>query len=68
MAELLIPTMKTIEETAKITGLAKYRIRQLALDNKIVSLRAGKKILVNIEKLIEYLNSSNENNVVKEGV
>ena len=68
MAELLIPTMKTISETSKITGLATYRIRQLVSENKIVYLKAGKKILVNIEKLIEYLNSSNENNVIKEGV
>ena len=51
------PQMATINETAKLIGLAKYYIRQLALNNKIKHVRAGKKILINIEKLIEYLNN-----------
>jgi len=54
---LNIPKMATIIETAEITGLAKYHIRQLTLQGKIKHIRAGKKILINIEKLIEYLNS-----------
>ena len=54
--ELSMPQMATINETAKLTGLAKYYIRQLALSNKIKHVRAGKKILINVEKLIEYLN------------
>jgi len=54
-----VPQMKTVNEAAKITGLAKYHIRQLALQNKIKHVRAGKKILINIDKLIEFLNESN---------
>jgi len=50
------PKMATINEAAEITGLAKFHIWQLALQNKIIHLRAGKKILINMEKLIEYLN------------
>ena len=46
-----IPTMLTINEVAEKTGLAKFHIRKLALQGKIKSIRAGKKILINFEKL-----------------
>ena len=52
------PTMLTIKETAKRTGLAEFYIRQLCLQNKIVYRKSGTKYLINFEKLIEYLNSS----------
>lgn len=54
------PTMLTIKETAKRTGLAEHYIRQLCLENKIVYRKAGTKHLINLEKFIEYLNG-NEN-------
>ncbi len=57
LSNVQMPQMATINETAKITGLARHFIRQLALQNKIKHIRAGKKILINIEKLIEYLNN-----------
>ena len=51
------PRMATVNEVAEITGLAKHYVRQLALQNKIVCFRAGKKILINVEKFIEFLNT-----------
>jgi len=54
------PQMTTINEAAKITGLAKYYIRQLALQNKIKNVRAGKKILINVDRLIEFLNNGDD--------
>lgn len=54
---ILVPKMRTIKETAKETGLAYNYIRNLCLQNKIVYVRAGNKYLVNIDKLIEYLNT-----------
>ena len=48
------PQMETINEASKISGLAKYRIRQMVLQNKVKYVRAGKKYLINIESLIEY--------------
>jgi len=57
---LNVPRMATINEAAKLTGLAKYFIRQLALKNQIKNVRAGKKILINVEKLIEFLNSGDD--------
>ncbi len=56
----LIPRMATINEAAEITGLAKYFIRQLALTNKVKTIKAGKKYLINVDKLIEYLNAEQE--------
>lgn len=55
-----VPRMLTINECAKEfegTGLTAYRLRQLALTNQIIKIRAGKKILINADKLIEYLNN-----------
>lgn len=51
------PRMATVIEAAEITGLAKHYVRQLALQNKVSHVRAGKKILINVEKLIEFLNA-----------
>jgi len=51
------PKMATVNEVAEITGLARYYVRQLALQNKVSHVRAGKKILINVEKLIEFLNA-----------
>ena len=48
--------METINEASKISGLAKYSIRQMVLQNKVKYVRTGKKYLINIESLIEYLN------------
>ena len=50
-------TMMTINELAEHTGLAKHFVRQLALQNKIVHVRAGRKILINYERFIDYLNT-----------
>jgi len=53
-----IPDMRTIPQTAKLTGLAEHHVRQLVLTGKIVAVKAGKKYLININKLIEYLNTA----------
>ena len=55
--EIKVPTMLTIKETAKVTGIAEYNIRQLVAGNKICFVKAGKKYLVNLEKFVEYLNT-----------
>lgn len=52
-----IPTMKSIFECSQITGLAKYHVRQLVLQDKIKYVKAGRKYLVNLESLIEYPNN-----------
>lgn len=51
----IVPTMATVNETARIFGLAKHFVRRLALEGKIKHVRAGKKILINLELLRNYL-------------
>ncbi len=51
-----IPTMLTLKQAAKATGLAHHYIRQLCIQGRITHVRAGKKYLVNLERLIEFLN------------
>ena len=48
---LKIPLMKTINVAAQMTGLAKYQVRKLVLNNKIKYVTSGKKFLVNMNSL-----------------
>ena len=49
--------MLTIEQTAKMFGLPKNFIRQAVLDGRIVHVKAGKKHLINAQKVEEWLNA-----------
>lgn len=51
-----IPHMLSISETAKEFGLAQHYIRQLCLSGQITTVRAGKKWLINCDRLIDFLN------------
>ena len=55
-----IPTMLTIKEASEAVNLSAYRIRQLCITNQIVYIRAGSKYLVNLDKLIDYLNGGDQ--------
>ena len=52
-----LPKMVTINECAKLSGLAKYAIRRLVLDSKVKYIKLGKKYVVNFDSLIEYLSN-----------
>ncbi|MDE6788474.1 MAG: helix-turn-helix domain-containing protein [Ruminococcus sp.] len=52
-----IPRMETINKAAEITGLSKHFIRQKAVNGEIVCVKAGNKYLINVDRLIEYLNN-----------
>lgn len=54
---IVIPEMKTISEISEIVGLAKYHIRQIVLQGKVKYVKAGKKYLINLGSLVEYLNN-----------
>lgn len=56
-----IPQMLTIKDAAERTGLANFYIRQLCLQNKIIHVKAGRKYLINFDKLIEFLNGETKN-------
>ena len=55
-----IPTMLGLAEASKQTGLPYEYLRKLCLQNKIVYVRAGAKYLVNLEKLIDFLNQGEQ--------
>ncbi|MFR4784864.1 MAG: excisionase family DNA-binding protein [Pilosibacter sp.] len=57
---MAIPTMVTIKEAAEKTGLSYYYIRKLCLEKKVVHITAGRKVLINEEKFINFLNGEQE--------
>ncbi len=57
-----IPRMRTISEAAAElraldpnTGMTPYHIRRLCLDGVLPTVKAGKKILLDLNMLIEYM-------------
>lgn len=61
-----IPVLKTINEASQLVGLARYHLRQLVKQNKIKFIFAGKKVLINMDSLIEYLNNGEVQEEVEE--
>lgn len=52
-----IPRMRTIKEAAAELGIPYHTIRQWCLEKKIIHIMAGNKYLVNLDKLVEFLNT-----------
>ena len=60
-----VPRMRTVHEAAEElrkldagTAVTEYHIRQLAINNIIPRVKAGKKYLINLDALIAYLANS----------
>ena len=53
-----IPRMRTIKETAELFGLPVHFVREKVSNGEIVAVRAGRRFLVNVDKLAEYLDSN----------
>ena len=65
---LKIPTMKTITEVENETGLSYRLLLSLCKENKVAHIKAGRKFLINYEKLIDYLNTGDtEGELVQQG-
>ena len=60
---MTVPRMVGITEASKQTGLSYDFIRKLCLQGKIVYVRAGVKYLINLDKLLEFLNQGEKNAV-----
>ena len=65
-----IPRMRTVHEAAEElrrmdegTAVTEYHIRQLAINNVIPRVKAGKKYLINLDALIAYLENPSTNKV-----
>ena len=57
MNDIKIPRMRTIKETAELFGLPVHFVRQKVLSGEVVAVRAGRRFLVNIDKLAEFLDT-----------
>ena len=64
---MTLPRMRTIKEAAEEikqtdpqTAVREYFIRDLVVNNQIPYVRAGRKILINMDRLYEYLQGSSE--------
>lgn len=62
ITNLKIPRMRTVPEAAKElkemdahTAVTEYHIRQLALSGVLPRVQAGRKLLINFDLLLEYL-------------
>lgn len=55
-----VPRMLTIQQAADETGLSYGCIRKWCLENRIVFVRSGKKYLINMDRLGDYLNGESE--------
>lgn len=57
---VMFPHMGTIKEAAEASGLAVYRVRRLAASGRIRYVKAGRRILVNLDSLARYLNAGDQ--------
>lgn len=55
-----IPTMLSIAEVVKRTGLSYYYLRKGCIDGEIIHIRCGNKYLINFEKLVAKLNGEDQ--------
>lgn len=53
-----VPRMRTIKQTATELGLPEYFVRSLVKTEQITYVKAGRKVLINLDKFIEYLNGA----------
>lgn len=53
-----LPNMTTIQKAAKATGLSMHFIRQLCVQNKIVTVSINRKYFINVNSLNEYLSQT----------
>lgn len=60
MTEYLVPEMITLREASRRTGLSYDFLRKGCLSGQFVHIRAGSKILINFNKLVDKLNGEED--------
>lgn len=55
-----IPRMRSIPAAATETGLSKDFLRKLCRQGRIIHIRVGTKIFINMDRLIDYLNGGDK--------
>ena len=56
-----LPRMRTVKETAAETHMPVYFVRQAVKQNKVSHVMAGKKVLINLDSFIDYLERGERN-------
>ena len=66
----VLPTMLNIKTTAERSGLAVHHVRQLVKQNKVAYIMSGKKVLINFDSVISYLQAGDmpQNPVIDKNV
>lgn len=57
---IYFPHMGTIKEAAEKSGLAVYRVRKLVASGQVRYIKAGRRILVNLDSLARYLENGDQ--------
>lgn len=52
-----VPRMRTIRQAAKEANVPEHWLRRAVKEGRVVYVMAGNKALVNLDKLLEYLNT-----------
>lgn len=52
--------MITLKEASSRTGIPYSRLRKMCINHQIVYIKAGCKFLINWDKLVEYLNTGEQ--------
>ncbi len=60
MASLDFPRMGTIQQAAEASGIPVYRVRQLCKVGTVRSVQCGRKTLVNLTSLAEWMQGGAE--------
>ncbi len=64
---IYFPHMGTVKEAADASGLAVYRIRQLVAAGQVKCIHAGRRILVNLDSLAQYMEQGEQQESVAYG-
>ena len=51
-----VPKMVTVNELASLVNISTYAIRRLVKANKITYFKSGAKVLINLDRFIDFLN------------
>lgn len=54
------PRMCGIDPTSKMTGIPAFTLRKWYAEGKIVGVKSGRRILLNVDRLIDFLNTHTE--------
>ncbi len=60
------PRMESIAETSKLSGIPAYTLRRWFSEGKIIGVKCGRKILLNVDRLVDFLNNNVENSYNQE--